>query len=142
MAQQSLRAQRTNWYQAIKLLNPPQSPHSSLAPCPQHPLGIGSQLPANCPYPATCHLPQSTLSSGSRLSVQSTRRMMQVVLTSGSVFMYISSVVSPLACMGGFLMEDGKLGIQEVNSSCSWEEEGFESERTPDPGLNCAWDES
>lgn len=58
---------------------------------------------------------------------------MQVVFTSGSVFMYISSVVRPLACMGGFLMEDGKLGIQEVNSSCRWEEESFESERNPRP---------
>lgn len=42
---------------------------------------------------------------------------MHVVFTSGNVSMKVSRVVSPLACIGGFLMDDGKLGIQAVYSS-------------------------
>lgn len=58
-----------------------------------------------------------TLSSGSRQRVQRTKSTMHVVFTSGKVSMNVCRVVSPLACIGGFRMEDGKLGIHEVNSS-------------------------
>lgn len=65
------------------------------------------------------------MSSGSRLSVQSTSRMMHVVFTSGSVSRKVSRVLRPLVCIGGFRMEDGKLGIQQVNSSCRWAQAGL-----------------
>lgn len=42
---------------------------------------------------------------------------MHVVFTSGKVSMKVCRVDSPLLCIGGFRMDDGKLGIQEVYSS-------------------------
>ena len=74
---------------------------------------------------------QGTLSSGSRLSVQSTSRVMHVVLISGNVSRKVSSVVSPLACIGGFRMDEGKLGIQAVNSNWRWNREGLLGQRAP-----------
>lgn len=83
------------------------------------------------PTPICTLRPQVTLSSGSRLSVQSTNRMMHVVFTSGNVSRKVSRVVSPLACTGGFRMLDGKLGIQEVNSSWRCSRGGVLGQRAP-----------
>lgn len=81
------------------------------APCPRHP----STILATTPLPR--RKSPRTLSSGSRQRVHSTKSTMHVVFTSGKVSMYVCRVVSPLVCIGGFLMDEGKLGIQEVNSS-------------------------
>lgn len=40
-------------------------------------------------------------------------------------------MVSPLACIGGFRMDDGKLGIQEVYSSWGWSRGGVLGQRVP-----------
>ena len=109
----------------------PPLPTPSVLPLQQPPslplgldtlLSLGSQLPSRLPLlrgspPQPAPQAQDTLSSGSRLSVQSTSRVMHVVLISGNVSRKVSSVVSPLACIGGFRMDEGKLGIQAVNSN-------------------------
>lgn len=56
---------------------------------------------------------------------------MHVVLISGNVSRKVSSVVSPLACIGGFRMDEGKLGIQAVNSNWRWNREGLLGQRAP-----------
>lgn len=113
-------------------------PFSSLPPC-LLPLTPPSRWAPSSPAACLCsevphlHLhpqAQDTLSSGSRLSVQSTSRVMHVVLTSGNVSRKVSSVVSPLACIGGFRMDEGKLGIQAVNSNWRWSREGLLGQRS------------
>lgn len=81
------------------------------------PLPVCSLSPTPLSHPCHPAPHPRTLSSGSRQRVQSTKSTMHVVFTSGRVSMYVCRVVSPLVCIGGFLMDDGKLGIQEVYSS-------------------------